>query len=241
MAVVGYGLSTRQFSVAGGAFLLFTTNFVSIIISAAVVFRLMGFHPHKQSEEDHLKLKHRMAISAVVLLILSIPLFQTLRNAVVQVRQRSVILRVLNNSFKTETSTPSEVGFTQSSGGMLVHATLRTARYFDAQEIGTAVKSLREHFGPRTRLAVDQILMAQGNLSAEQAARLKNFISGGVVRALPEETPFNLKSAQKEILSHFQKTAKRTLRRDAHPVQGVSSGRGRGECSTGIAAPSGFC
>ena len=38
LSVVGYGLSTGQDSIAGGAFLLFVTNLVSIIISAVVVF-----------------------------------------------------------------------------------------------------------------------------------------------------------------------------------------------------------
>jgi uncharacterized hydrophobic protein (TIGR00271 family) len=206
LAVVGYGLSTRQFSVAGGAFLLFITNLVSIIISAALVFHLIGFRPREQSERDHLKLKYRMAISLVVLLILAIPLFQTLRRAVVQVGQRSVILRVLNNSFKTENSAPSEVAFSQSGDTLFVRATLRTTQYFDAREIGKAEKFLQDHFGPRTKLDVDQILMAQGNLSADQAARLKNFISGGVVRPVQEELPFDLKSAEGKILAHFHET-----------------------------------
>lgn len=206
LAVVGYGLSTRQFSVAGGAFLLFITNLVSIIISAALVFHLVGFRPREQGERGRLGLKYRMAISLVVLLILTIPLFQTLRRAVIQVGQRSVILRVLNDAFKTAGSTPSEVTFSQSGDALFVHATLRTTRYFDAQEIGKAQKSLKEHFGPRTKLDIDQILMAQGNLSADQAARLKNFISGGVVRPVQEEPPFDLKSAEEKILAYYQKT-----------------------------------
>ena len=43
LAVVGYGLSNHHGAMAGGAFLLFLTNLVSIMISAALVFLLMGF------------------------------------------------------------------------------------------------------------------------------------------------------------------------------------------------------
>ena len=49
LLVVGYGLSTHQGSIAGGAFLLFITNLVAIVISAVVVFRLIGFQPRKRS------------------------------------------------------------------------------------------------------------------------------------------------------------------------------------------------
>ena len=49
---------------AWGGFLLFVTNLVSIMISAAVVFRLMGFVPHGDTDEGRAKLRKRMAVSA---------------------------------------------------------------------------------------------------------------------------------------------------------------------------------
>ena len=101
LAVVGYGMSTHQGRIAGGAFLLFATNLVAIIISAAVVFRVMGFRPREEAEKGRLNLLYRMAISAAVLLVLSIPLFQTLRKAVTQVSLRSDIVHELDAALRT--------------------------------------------------------------------------------------------------------------------------------------------
>ena len=83
LAVVGYGLSNHHWAMAGGAFLLFvTTNLVSIMISAALVFLLMGFRPREETERGNLGLKYRTTLSTFVLIILAIPLVQTLRTAV---------------------------------------------------------------------------------------------------------------------------------------------------------------
>ena len=88
LAVVGFSLSGRHGSMAWGGFLLFVTNLVSIMISAAVVFRLMGFAPHEDTQEGRAKLRKRMAASALVLIILAVPLMQTLRRAVNQIGLR---------------------------------------------------------------------------------------------------------------------------------------------------------
>jgi len=89
LAVVGFSLSGQHGAMAWGGFLLFVTNLVSIMISAAVVFRLMGFAPHEDTQEGRAKLRKRMAVSALVLIILAVPLIQTLRRAVNQIGLRS--------------------------------------------------------------------------------------------------------------------------------------------------------
>jgi uncharacterized hydrophobic protein (TIGR00271 family) len=205
LAVVGYGLSNHHGTMAGGAFLLFLTNLVSIMISAAVVFLLMGFRPHEEAEKGHLKLKYRMALSALVLVVLAIPLVQTLHTAVSQVRLRAEVAGLLDNSFKTETSAISDVSFSQGAQGLQVRATVRTTRYYETSEINTAEESLRKRFGPSARLTIDQILVTQGGLSREQAARIKDFISGRVVQPEVKEVPFDFKKTQDELLAHLQK------------------------------------
>lgn len=205
LAVVGYGLSNHHGAMAGGAFLLFLTNLVSIMISAAVVFLLMGFRPHEEAERGHLKLKYRMALSALVLVVLAIPLVQTLRTAVSQVRLRAEVAGLLDNSFKTETSAVSDVSFSQGAQGLQVRATVRTTRYYETSEINTAEESLRKRFGPDAKLTIDQILLTQGGLTREQAARIKDFISGRVVQPEVKEVPFDFKKSQDELLAHLQK------------------------------------
>jgi uncharacterized hydrophobic protein (TIGR00271 family) len=206
LAVVGYSLSTRQWAMAGGAFLLFMTNLVAIIMSAALVFRLFGFRAHEAAEKGHLKLKYRAAISFLVLVILAVPLIHTLRKGVSQIRTRREISGVLNRVFTTDHSSVADISQTWRDGKLWVRTTIRTTRYFDTSETQRAEDDLRGRFGPDTKLDLDQILVAQGGLSPQQAARLGNVITGGVVRPVPgtEEAPYDLKASQLKLISHLQ-------------------------------------
>ena len=211
LAVVGYGLSTHQGSVAGGAFLLFVTNLVSIIISAALVFRLMGFRPQITTEKGRLNLVYRMAISAGILVVLSIPLLQTLRKAVSQIALRSDVEGALNESFKTPHSSVSDFTLAQAGRELTVHATLRTTRYFETPQIDAAEESLRKRFGAEAKLEVDQILVTQGGVSPERAARSGNALSGGVVRPVVQEPRFNFEESAGKMLADLQKQLEEIL------------------------------
>jgi uncharacterized hydrophobic protein (TIGR00271 family) len=230
LAVVGYSLSTHHGTMAWGGFLLFITNLVSIMISAALVFGLMGYAPRERTEEGRAKLRKRIAVSALVLAILAVPLVQTLRRAVTQLRLRTEVQSVVDNAFKTDHSTVADLSYSQVGKNFRVQVTLRTTQYFETPEIDAVQQALRRRFGPDTQLMVDQILVAQGGLSAEQMARIKNFISGAVVQAPPKEEPFDLKATREKITSYLQKQVDEVLLgtsiRRTEPIQaqlGVNS------------------
>jgi uncharacterized hydrophobic protein (TIGR00271 family) len=211
LAVVGYGLSSGQGSTAAGAFLLFVTNLVAIILSAAVVFWLMGYRPGGQAEEGQRKLRYRLAISCLVLGILSIPLVQTLRGAISEVRQRSEIMAILDQMFSTENSSVSDLSIAERAGRLQIRATLRTTEYFDGKRIETAQKSVQEAFGPSARLDIDQILVAHGPRGAEEVAHMWNTLTGGVVKPAPAPPPYNYQAAEAELLAHLQKLVDEVL------------------------------
>ena len=205
LAVVGYALSNHHGAMAGGAFLLFLTNLVSIMISAALVFLLMGFRPREEAEKGHLKLKYRVALSALVLVVLAVPLVQTLRTAVRQVGLRAEVVTLLDAAFKNENSAVGDMSFSQGAQGVQVRATVRTTRYYETPEINAVEESLQKRFGPGARLTIDQILVTQGGLSREQAARIKDFISGRVPQPEVKEVPFDFKSTQDQMMVHLTK------------------------------------
>jgi hypothetical protein len=211
LSVVGFSLSTHHAAMAWGAFLLFTTNLVSIMISAAVVFRLMGFAPHGGAEEGRAKLRTRMAVSALVLVVLAVPLVQTLRRAVNQIGLRAGVEEVVNRAFKTEHSTVTDLSYAQAGEIFQVNIAVRTTQYFGTEQIDAAKQALRKRFGPASQLRVDQILVAQGGLSPEQISRLKDFISGGTVQPAPKEVPFDLKATQEKITGYLQKQVDEAL------------------------------
>ena len=241
LAVVGFSLSTYHGSMAWGGFLLFVTNLVSIMISAAAVFRLMGFVPHGDTEEGRAKLRKRMVVSALLLIILAVPLVQTLRRAVTQIGMRADVEEVVNRGFKTEHSSVADLSFAQVEEGFKVNVIVRTTQYFGTAQIEAVQDALRKRFGSRAELQVDQILAAQGGLSAQQMERIKDFISGGEVKTVPKDEPFDLKTTHAKITGYLQQQVDAALTGTSmkltEPVQ-IELGAGSPEVLTlHLAAP----
>ena len=204
LSVVGYGLSTHQGSIAGGAFLLFITNLVAIVISAVAVFRLIGFQARREAEQGRWKLRYRVGLSTFVLLLLSIPLFVTLRKAAVEIAVRSRVQRELRTAFRADETNVSDLSFSRVPNGLSIQATLRTGHYIETQAIRSVEDNLRGQFGPDTKLLIDQILVTHGGVATVQTTRAQNPILGGVVKQIDEKGPFNFKESGVESLQFVQ-------------------------------------
>ncbi len=71
LCVVGFGLATSQLPIAIGASLLFITNLIAIIFSAAIIFVALGFHPERTERQDVLRrLRFTIGSLGVVFLVL---------------------------------------------------------------------------------------------------------------------------------------------------------------------------
>lgn len=67
LCTVGIGVALSRWDVAGGAALLFLTNAITIAFAAALVFFVLGFTPET-------RIPHTLAISAIIILLLLVPL-----------------------------------------------------------------------------------------------------------------------------------------------------------------------
>lgn len=72
LCTVGIGLALENWEVAGGAFLLFITNAVTIAFAAALIFFLRGFAPNQGGRNNHAS--RALLISALLILALLVPL-----------------------------------------------------------------------------------------------------------------------------------------------------------------------
>lgn len=72
LCVVGYGLGSGQFEIAGGSMLLFTTNLASIIFAGAITFITLGFRPPRAERIDQVRRSLIFAIAG--LFVIAIPL-----------------------------------------------------------------------------------------------------------------------------------------------------------------------
>ncbi|WP_158213653.1 DUF389 domain-containing protein [Sphingopyxis witflariensis] len=91
LAVVGFGLATGQWSIFGGALMLFFTNFMTIALSAAIVARAYGFSASLSPDQT----RRQTLMIVVSFLLLAIPLGISLRQiaweATVQAQARAAV------------------------------------------------------------------------------------------------------------------------------------------------------
>jgi uncharacterized hydrophobic protein (TIGR00271 family) len=74
LSVVGVALEAGQFRSAGGAFLLFATNLVSIILASTMVFVLVGFSPVGEIRKRRTAITDLMTTVAVAAILIMVPL-----------------------------------------------------------------------------------------------------------------------------------------------------------------------
>lgn len=77
LSVVGVSIEAGSLGDAGGAFLLYLTNLVAILLAGGVVFVLTGYTPLYRIEQEHERVRRSMAGVAFGVLIIIIPLAAT--------------------------------------------------------------------------------------------------------------------------------------------------------------------
>jgi len=150
LGVVGICLQAGLWSDAGGAFLLFATNLVSIILSSSLVFILFGFAPVRAREQIHMTNTDVIASVAIVTLLIMVPLGLTGQN----------VLKSINHV----TAAQSQVGewLGQDSGLRLLRVKVR-GHVVDVQLSGSGTvpdiesleRALSERLGAEAEVQVE--------------------------------------------------------------------------------------
>ncbi len=94
LGVVGLTLNAGEFSDAGGAFLLFLTNLVSIILVASVVFVVAGLVPIEQFKENRQKMRTVISTVTVGALVIMLPLVFTSEGIIASAARQSSAQRL---------------------------------------------------------------------------------------------------------------------------------------------------
>ncbi len=82
LGVVGLTLHAGMFGDALGAFTLFLTNLVSIILAAMIVFALTGFAPVSKMKEDAIQIKRVAITVSIAAILIAIPLAFTVSSVI---------------------------------------------------------------------------------------------------------------------------------------------------------------
>ena len=176
LCTVGYGLATKNWQYAGGAFYLFSINSVYIALSTFVVAKLLRFPLVKYANSKRRKNTARLAsLIALLVMIPSIVLF-------VQLLREQVFLSKSSEFVTEEINYPGAevVKYTQDY----------KTRVLDIYLIGRPVPQdqiaeWREQLKDRTELKNVELQIHQGSdQSSEMAARLSDEVRSGILEDL---------------------------------------------------------
>lgn len=182
LAVVGYGLATGAWNMAGGAFLLFLTNVVAILGAVFAVARRYGFQPVVRGRRRW----EEMALVAT-LLLLSLPLAVSLRDIVVEARETARVRSAIEAAFESGDQHITDLQVRAGPSGVeQVRAVVVTGRFQREAE-----RQVSQAIGGRPDVQIEQILTADGLPRADP--------SGGALanRALATSRPLRTTPEQK--------------------------------------------
>jgi len=170
LSVTGFGLGNWNLTIAAGAFFLFFTNFVAIVLSTCLIVYLYGFRPRMTGEEDVKKLQRRLVFLSSVLLAISIPLIYTLYQGVAEIKLKKDIETSLKQQFNREQSIHlSTYRFHKPADGMLeIHAVVNTVKYMKDSDLQLAKQKVENNLQQKVRLYVDQIKVQPGGLVPQE-------------------------------------------------------------------------
>jgi uncharacterized hydrophobic protein (TIGR00271 family) len=166
LATVGFGLATGNAAIAGGAFALFATNFVTIALSATIMARLYGFGHYLSSQQSWLQTGLLIAVFVVMAVPLGLSLQHIAREAVTTTQVRAALSEA---SSKNARITQLDIDF--QSTPLTIRAVLIVPR-----QQATPTAKLNQAIAARLHqpvdLQVDQVLIdpASNGLDETRAA-----------------------------------------------------------------------
>ena len=128
LCVVGYGLASSRFLVAGGALLLFMANLSAIVLVSAIVFLLVGFRPMRT--ERGRVVTNSILVAIVFIIALSIPLGFSTRSAVRVIKLEEKLEELILETEETEKFDLENLSIKNQKGVYVINATVYAYKDF---------------------------------------------------------------------------------------------------------------
>ena len=155
LATAGYGLSTSQFWIAGGAFLLFLTNLAAIVLSGVGVYLLLGMRPPRK-EGMYVVGK---AIGSVILvtLVLAIPLGLGTYGAFRKGHLKFQVETLFRDEAMRERFELLDLKISEHEDGFLIHPTVLASEEITPEKIERFRKAVESKV--RSPIQIDAIIL----------------------------------------------------------------------------------
>ncbi len=161
LASCGLNIAAGNWTLAGGAFLLFAVNFVAIEFAAAFMFTWFGVVEFPKASNGTLlrTIFQRLGISLLVLLLAASFMTQTLIKVVGERKLDKDIRTVLNTQLAAYAGARlSDVKFDTANDGLQVMATVITPQEVDPSKVTKLEEALQSGINPDTRLIVRSVI-----------------------------------------------------------------------------------
>ncbi|PXA89179.1 DUF389 domain-containing protein [Nostoc sp. 3335mG] len=156
LAVVGYGIATRNVPVGAGALALFVTNFITIALSATLMARFYGFGHHLSRRQSWTQTLVLVLVFVAMAIPLGISLNRIAREAVAVSQARTLLADRFGEEARV---TQLDLDF--SADPLTVRAVVIAPRG-TMQKTGALQSALSQRLGRPVRLDLDQILLEPG-------------------------------------------------------------------------------
>jgi uncharacterized hydrophobic protein (TIGR00271 family) len=163
LGVAGLGLSLGKAQVAGGAFLLFLANIASISLAGVIVFILLGIRPQTWQPEAQRRIRRGLIGSALLVLVIAIPLGVIMGGIVRETTERQAIQEVLKAQVATQEAELVALEYRTEQDGLVVVATVRSVRPLDQAEVDATATALREHLNRPLTLEITALPVTRSN------------------------------------------------------------------------------
>ncbi len=154
LAVLGISLAQGQIVEAGGAFLLYLTNLLAIILAATSVFFLMGFRKPK-TEAGKERRKKALIWTGIFLLITCIPLSIITKGIVKQNFQQELISEVFSLELREFQIT--DIDITEEQFNILTEVTVRGKESISKDATQNIARVLSSRLGKWVTLKINLI------------------------------------------------------------------------------------
>jgi uncharacterized hydrophobic protein (TIGR00271 family) len=151
LATVGYGLATMKLAIAGGAFALFATNFVTIALAATVMARLYGFGHQLSAKQSWLQNVLLLAVFVVMAIPLGLSLNGIAREALIATQVRGI----LTDSFGRQ-AVVTRLDIDYASSPIDIHAVIVAPRAA-IRGAGDVARAIEAKIGQKVALQADRL------------------------------------------------------------------------------------
>ncbi|MBV2146938.1 DUF389 domain-containing protein [Sphingobium sp. AS12] len=156
LATVGFGLATLNGTVAGGAFLLFFTNFVTIALAVGIMARLYGFGRTLSPRQSWVQ----TSFIIVIFVALAMPLGLSLQKIAWEARASRDARDIIRREFPDDARI-SQIDLDFDAKPLAVTASVLTSRY-EKNAAARASRILTDVLGQPVMLDIEQIRVGEG-------------------------------------------------------------------------------